>query len=168
MARASNTFAEIVTRWVDRGFRGSPKFTRRRRADGEFEAFLRAPRGSKVGGLSIVTWHGDVWVRLGPPHSFYSVNDQRELVFVVRQLLSDQALFALTYKDDVWTGTTLVARGARPTIRRGEVAHVLSWSGRSDERLDASASVPSNRTLQPATRAQRASKSRRSGRAARG
>src|SRR5688572_14035831 len=140
MARKSNTFAELVKLWVDRGFRGAPKFTRKRRADGEFEAFLRAPRGSKAGGLSIVTWHGDLWVRLGPPHTFYSVDDQRELVFVVRRLLSERALFALTYEDDVWTGTTLVARGARPTIRRGEVAHVLSWSGRFDERLDASTS----------------------------
>ncbi|MFY9268511.1 MAG: hypothetical protein WAO55_02050 [Candidatus Manganitrophaceae bacterium] len=155
--------------WVDRGFRGTPKFTRKRRADGEFEAFLRAPRGSQAGALIIVTWHGDLWVRLNPPHTFYSVNDQRELVFVVRQLLRERALFAVTYKDDVWTGTTLVARGVRPTIRRAEVAHVLSWSGRFDERLDASPSGGrSNKALQPASRAQRAGKPKRSARSARG
>jgi hypothetical protein len=140
MSRSVNTFAELVQGWVDRGFRGTPKFLRKRRVDGEFEAFLRAPRGSKVGALIIVTHHGDLWVRLGPPRTFYSVDDQRELVFVVRQLLRDRALFAVTYKGDVWTGTTLVTRGVRPRVRRGEVALVLSWSGRFDARIEASAS----------------------------
>ncbi len=160
MATASNTFADLVALWVDRGFRGTPPFTRKRRADGEFEAFVRAPRGAMADCLSITTYRGDLWVRLGPPHSFYPVGSQRELVYVVRHVMRDRALFVLTYKDDVWTGTTIVTRGARPVVRRGEVAHVLSWSGRFDERVEAVSRKRSNQRVKPVAASRRKARTR--------
>ena len=157
MATASNTFAELVARWVERGFRRVPQFTRQRSADGEYDAFVRAPRGAAADVLSIVTYRGDLWVRLGPPHTFYPVKSRQELVSVVRHLLSDRALFVVTYKDTVWTETALTTRGVRPTLRRGEVAYVLSWSGRFDERLEG----PSSKPVKPS--AVRAARNRRAG-----
>jgi hypothetical protein len=55
---------------------------------------------------------------------------------IVRQLLSEKALFVTTYRGNEWTGTTLLRRGTSPTVRRGETAQVISWSGRFDASLD--------------------------------
>ena len=156
MARATNTFADLVKLWVERGFRGTPKFTRKRRFDAEFEAYLLAPRRSQLGALVIVTWRGDLWIRFSMPHSFYSADDQRELVSVVRRLLSERLLLVITYRDEAWTGTTLIERGATPRVRRGEVAHVFSWSGRFDERVEAGADKRSNTREKPAATSVRA------------
>ena len=130
-----NTFAELVQGWVNRSFRKSPVFVRHRRQDGEFEASLRAPRGSKAGHLVVITYRGDLWVRLSPPNMCYSVDSRGELASIVRQILTERALFVASYRDDAWTGTTLVRRGAVPKLRRGEVAHVVSWTGRYDETI---------------------------------
>jgi hypothetical protein len=131
----SNTFAELVQDWVDRSFRKSPVFVRHRRQDGEFEASLRAPRGSKAGHLVIFTYRGDLWVRFSPPNMCYSVDNRAELVSIVRQLLSERALFMVSYRDAAWSGTTLIRRGIVPKPKRGEVAHVVSWTGRYDETI---------------------------------
>lgn len=150
MATVSNTFAALVEHWVDRGFRGTPAFVRKRRTDGEFEAFVKAPRGAMAGRLVIVTCQGNLYVRLGPPHTFYPVGTLRELVSVVRHIVSERAVFALTYKDDVWTGTTLINRGDQPSVRRGEVAYVVSWSGRCDRRVETVALTRSKKRVTPA------------------
>ena len=136
MIPPQNTFAEIVQGWVGQIFRTSPIFVRRRRPDGEFEASVRAPRGSKARNLVICTWRGDLWVRFGPPNLLYSVDSRKELAFVVRQLLSERALFVVRYRDGEWTETTLVARGTSPKVVRGEVAHVVSWTGRFDRTIE--------------------------------
>lgn len=136
MASQRNTFAKLVQGWVSQSFQTRPTFVRRRRPDGEFEASAHAPRGSKARNLVISTWRGDLWVRFGPPNLFYSVDSRKELAFVVRQLLSERALFVVRYRDGEWTGTTLVTRGTSPKLVRGEVAHVVSWTGRFDRTIE--------------------------------
>ncbi|MGE3513387.1 MAG: hypothetical protein AB7N65_31390 [Vicinamibacterales bacterium] len=127
-----NTFAEMVAGWVESISKNGPRFKRRRRADGEFEASIRAPRSSRAGRLTILTWRGDLWVRFDPPHLFYSVDSRTELRRVVRALLGERALFAATYRGDRWSGGTLVAKGHIPSPRRGERIAMVSWSGRHD------------------------------------
>lgn len=127
-----NTFAEIVASWVTSLSKGGPRFVRRRRSDGEFEAYVRAPRTSKAERLTILTWRGDLWVRFGPPHLFYSVESRIELRRVVRALLSERALFAATYRGDRWCAGTLVPKGHGLAPRRGEHIVVVSWSGQHD------------------------------------
>ena len=132
----TNTFASVVEGWVHASFPVSPKFVRRRKPDGEFEAFLRAPKGSRAGYLVIYTWRGDLWVRFNPPNMSYPVESRREMSSIVRQLLGDRALFVVTYSGDAWRGTTLIRRNVVPKLRRGEAAHVVSWSGRFDMTLE--------------------------------
>jgi hypothetical protein len=134
----TNTFASIVGGWVHASFPVSPKFVRRRKPDAEFEAVLRAPKGSRAGYLAIHTWHGDLWVRFNPPRMSYPVESRREMALIVRQLLGDRALFVVTYFGDAWRGTTLIRRNVVPKLRRGEVAHVVSWSGHFDMTVEAS------------------------------
>jgi hypothetical protein len=56
----------------------------------------------------------------------YSVDSRTEMAFVVRQLLSDKALFVTTHRGTGWTGTTLLRRGSSPRLRRGETARMIS------------------------------------------
>src|SRR5262245_1674922 len=105
-----NTFAELVASWVDKAFQGGPRFVRRRRSDGEFEAFVRAPRSSQAGQLTILTWRGDLWVRFDPQHMCYPVDGREELRRVVRALLNERALFVTTYRKGEWFGVTLIPK----------------------------------------------------------
>jgi hypothetical protein len=79
----------------------------------------------------------DVWVRLGPPHAFYSVDSTREMIKVIDALLGDDVHFVVLSRQRQWSGTTLVPRGARPAQRVGESARIISWTGKFDRRLRA-------------------------------
>jgi len=131
----TNTFALVVQGWIEKSFPTVPKFVGRLKPDGEFEAVLRAPRGSRAGYLVVHTSRGDLWVRFNPPHMSYPVDSRREMTSIVRHLVAERALFLVTYRGDAWSGTTLVRRNVVPTLRRGEVAHIVSWSGRFDKTL---------------------------------
>ena len=135
MPAQTNTFAEVVQGWVNQSFRSSPAFVRRLRQDGEFEAVVRAPRGSKAGCLTIFTSHGNLWVRFNPPNMCYPIESRSELALVVRQLVAARAFFVVTYRDAVWRGTTLLRKGMVPKVSRGEVAHLTSWTARFDRIL---------------------------------
>lgn len=126
---ATNTFAEMVDGWMlrERGFR------RRKRKDGEFEASLRAPRGSSAESLIVFTDRGNLWVRFSAPNMCYPADSRAELRSILRALSSDRALFVNIFRGEKWEGVTLVPRGQRPALKRGQVAHVVCWSGRYDE-----------------------------------
>ena len=132
MRTQTNAFALIVQEWLHRSFPSRPRFTTRFDKTGEFEAILRAPRGSRAGVLVISTFQGNLWIRFSFPYMSYSVDSRAEMALVVRQLLSDKALFVTTHRGSKWTGTTLIRRGESPKLRRGETARVISWSGRFD------------------------------------
>lgn len=131
-----NTFASIVAGWIDAAFKAGPRFRRRHRDDGELEVVIRAPKGSRAGALVVGTWRGDLWIRFAPPHMSYPIDSRAELLSVVRRLMSDRVQLAATYRGDTWRGTTLIGRGQTPSPRRGEVIHVVSWSGRFDAMIE--------------------------------
>src|SRR5262249_53100746 len=79
------------------------------------------------------------------PRMSYAVDSRREMASIVRQLLGDRALFVVTYHSEAWRGTTLIRRNGAPKLRRGEVAHVVSWSGRFDMTVEASQAKPQGR-----------------------
>jgi hypothetical protein len=135
------TARRFTTALVDR----LPRFGRTLRTlpGGDFEAFVPAPRGSNAGSLVCRSRGADVWVRFGPPRTFYSVDTPRELLTIVEGLLADELLFVLLFTNRKWSGTTLVRRGHRPPQDPGESARLLSWSGRHDRRLRA---APTGRT----------------------
>ena len=116
-----------------------PRFSRGLRVlpDGDFEAFVRAPRASNAGALICMSRGTNVWVRLNPPNTFYSIDTPRELLTVVEGLLTDNVLFVVLFTKRKWSGTTLVTRGERPAQEAGESARLISWSGKHDRRLRA-------------------------------
>ena len=128
---ALNTFARIVQDWVAQSW---PSWTEHveQRQDGEFEVALPAPSGSKAGHLRIFTSRGDLWVRYNPPRMCYPIDNRAELLSIVRQLLKDKVLFVNIYRGTKWRGGTLTRRGIEPQVQRGEVAQVVSWTGKFD------------------------------------
>jgi hypothetical protein len=131
MAIRTSTFAKVVESWIDRTF-PTLRFVRRRRRDGEFEAFIRAPRGSQAGYLIVFTHGGDLWVRFNQPNVCYAVESLAELASVVRGLVSERVLFMVTYRRGAWSGTTLIRRGVVPRTARSGTARLVSWTGRYD------------------------------------
>jgi hypothetical protein len=127
-----NTFAEIVAVWATALLRGRPGFSCGRRPDGELVASVEAPAGAASGRLVVLTEKGNLWVRFAPPHLFYSVESRGELSSIVKGLLGERLVFVVAHRGGTWRGTTLIRRGARPHVRRGEVATIVSWSGRHD------------------------------------
>ena len=131
---APNTLARTVQAWVERSW---PTWTKhiQRRKDGEFEVAFPAPRGSKAGHLRIFTSQGNLWVRYNPPRMCYPIDNRAELLSIGRQLLNDKVFFVNTYRGEKWTGCTLTRRGVEVQVQRGEVAQVVSWSGKFDAPL---------------------------------
>jgi hypothetical protein len=104
--------------------------------DGDIEIAVPAPSGSKAGSLSITTVKGrDLWVRYSPPHMAYAVDDELELVDLVRQLLSEQASFAVILEKEEWKGTTLLRPNESPELGPGQRAQIVSWLGTYDREV---------------------------------
>src|SRR5262249_45359900 len=99
----------------------------------DLEVAVPAPSGSKAGHLIVFTNNGeDLWVRFSPPSMCYAVDNEKELLWIIDQLLSGEASFVTTWRGNQWTGTTLVKAGQQPGLEPGEVAHVVSWTGLDD------------------------------------
>ena len=92
--------------------------------------------GSNAGHLVIFTANGkDLWLRFSPPSMCVPIEDETELVDVIRQLLTDKLFLVVVMRGEEWAGTTLIRQGMEGDIsqlERGEVAQVVSWSGKSD------------------------------------
>lgn len=110
--------------------------------EGELEVAVPAPAGSKAGHLVVFTSNGDLWVRYSPPQMCYPVDNEEEMLSVIKQLLADQAAFVVITEDGEWAGTTLVKPGQEPPLEPGQVAQVVSWSGRHDDTISADAKRP--------------------------
>jgi hypothetical protein len=102
----------------------------------DLEAAIPAPMGSNAGHLVIFTANGkDLWLCFSPPSMCCSVDDETELVDVIRQLLTDKASLVLVMRGDEWAGTTLIRQdvpGDIPQLELDEVAQIVSWSGEYD------------------------------------
>lgn len=103
------------------------------RKEDDFEVVVSAPIGSNAGCLAVFTENGkDLWVRYGPPQMCYSPDDENEMLSVIEQLLQDKALFVHITKDKEWSGTTLIRPKTEPILETGEMAQIVSWSGKFD------------------------------------
>ncbi len=101
---------------------------------GDLELAVPAPAGSRAGHLVLFTARGeDIWVRYAPPRMCYPVESEQELLVVVEALLADNAFFVVITSGDEWIETGLYRPGEAPTLRMGQVANAVSWSGRHDK-----------------------------------
>ena len=65
----------------------------------------------------------------------YSVDDEVELVDIVRPLLSENASFAVVREAGEWKETTLVLPNQIPDLNPGQTAQVVSWLGTYDREV---------------------------------
>ena len=102
-------------------------------ATGDVEIAVAAPHGSRAGRLVIFTVHGeDTCVRYSPARACWCVGSDRELHAVVKALLADDAFFVVVSHGGEWIETSLLRPGEEPVLRNGDMANVVSWSGRHD------------------------------------
>jgi hypothetical protein len=52
---------------------------------------------------------------------------------VIDALLRDDAFFVVVTDGDEWVETTLLRPGEEPVLKEGQVANLVSWSGRHDK-----------------------------------
>ncbi len=74
----------------------------------------------------------DLWLRLSPSRMCYSLDGSEEMLTIIRALLVDEVLFVRTTAGEKWMGTTLIHPGDEPVLQAGEIAELVSWSGRFD------------------------------------
>jgi hypothetical protein len=113
--------------------------------ENDLEVAVPATSGSKAGHLVVFTARGEeIWLRYSPGNMCYMVDDQREMLDIVRQLIAEQALFVVTMQGDEWAGTTLIRPGQEPELEGDQVARVVSWSGAYDKTVDRKSSSASS------------------------
>lgn len=115
--------------------------------NGDFEAYITAPRTSKAGALVCLSHGSDVCVRFALPRAVYAVDSTKELVTIVEQLLRNELVFVLLSTQRKWSGTTLSKRSDRPVQGAGESARLISWSGKFDRYIRASGKRKTGRSV---------------------
>ena len=115
--------------------------------NGDFEAYITAPRTSKAGALVCLSHGSDVCVRFALPRAVYAVDSAKELVTIVEQLLRNELVFVVLSTQRKWSGTTLSKRSDRPVQGAGESARLISWSGKFDRYIRASQKRKTGRSV---------------------
>lgn len=102
---------------------------------GDFRTHIRAPKGSNVYGLQVCTARNgeDTWIQFGVANALYDAESPKQLLKIVRGLMSDRLKFALKEKKGKWVYTTLVQKAGDLAVRRGETGKIHSWSGTKDK-----------------------------------
>jgi len=129
-------------------FLSFPKFKRRLEIlnSGDFRADIRAPKGSKIYGVSVSTLHGEqTYVQFGVPNAFYPIDSEKELLQILKGLLADRLKFAIKEKKGKWTDTTLVRKPGDLVLNRGEIGRIYSWSGSKDSSVSPKPNIRSHK-----------------------
>jgi hypothetical protein len=103
--------------------------------NGELEFAIPAPSGSAADHLVAFSYENQIWVRFSPPHLSYLVDDEEEVVSIIRGLTNDNIVFKLTMKGDEWVETTLTKPEAGTDSSPGHTVCLISWSGSHDRVL---------------------------------
>jgi len=100
--------------------------------DGELEFALPAPPGSNAGHLVAFTQGNDLWLRFSPPYMCCAVDDESEMVSLIKRLTADEIVFKVVAKGAEWVETTLTKPQEKCEAIPGHSVHLVSWSGRFD------------------------------------
>ncbi len=130
---AKKTWARLITQYPSWG----PYFGTRDKDD--LEVAVPAPLESNAGHLVIFTTEGkDLWVRFSAPYMCYAIDDLDEVLSVIKSLLNDEVWMVTIIHDGEWVETSLLIRGQDISLKPGQIAQFLSWSGRHDKTLTGS------------------------------
>jgi hypothetical protein len=93
---------------------------------GDIEA-VPPPRESQARNPAMSTPDGkDLCFRCSPPRMAYPVGNELELVNVVKQLVSQQASFAVGLENEEWKETTLLKANEIAVLNPGQHAQIVS------------------------------------------
>lgn len=98
----------------------------------ELEFVLPAPAGSNAGHLVALSNKNDLWLRFSPPYMCYAVDDEDEMILLIKQLTTDEAIFKVVSRGSEWVETTLTKPQAEYETAPGHSVRLVSWSGRFD------------------------------------
>ena len=63
----------------------------------------------------------------------YLVDDENEMVSLMRRLIADEIVFKVTMKGDAWVETTLACPSEPNESMIGHSVRFVSWSGKLDK-----------------------------------
>ena len=106
--------------------------TRLNVGDGELELAIPAPTGSSAGHLVAWSEKNQLWIRFSPPYMCYPADNEKELVSLIRNLISDRIVFKVVMKGEDWIETTRTTPDEEPHRLPGCFVRLVSWSGRFD------------------------------------
>ena len=69
----------------------------------------------------------------------YALDNEHEMARIVKQLVADEAVFVVVMDGEHWVETTLMSGGQTLSLKAGQAAHIVSWSGALDRMVAASA-----------------------------
>lgn len=98
------------------------------------ELEIPSPNKSIIGGLVIQTTDDNsIWIRNHHPCTAYPVDNTEEMVNIIRNILSDQIIWAIGYKGNEWYETTFLNSLTDLQVEKGVKYQILSWSGQLDQ-----------------------------------
>jgi len=100
--------------------------------DGELEFAIPAPTGSRADYLIASSHENQLWIRFAPPYLSYPVDDEDEMVSLIRKLTTDEIVFKVVMKGDEWVETMLAKRSQESELAPGHTTRFVSWSGKFD------------------------------------
>ena len=105
---------------------------------GQLELSIPAVNNASIGGLVVQTTTGkDIWLRNYHPYSAYSIDDVDELITIIEGVFADKILWAIGFKGDQWSETTLI-RNLEDLETEDETTYrIFSWSGTLDRTFKA-------------------------------
>jgi hypothetical protein len=106
--------------------------------NGLLQANFPCPYSSLLGGMIVqTTKENDIWLRIHPACSAYSVDSAEELTRIMQEVLQDEIIWVIGFQLDAWAETTLIRHKGELQLESGIVYHLYSWSGKLDTTIKA-------------------------------
>jgi hypothetical protein len=101
---------------------------------GDLRAVLLAPKGSNTRGVRVTTrGRGDIFIQFSKPNAFCFVDNARELISILKGLMSDRLRLTTIDRNGRWALTFLLRPKEIVYLKQGDDCRVYSWSGNKDE-----------------------------------
>jgi hypothetical protein len=103
--------------------------------NGDLRAVLLAPESSSTRGVRVTTrGQGDIFIQFSKPNAFCFIDNARELIAILKGLMSDRLRLATIDRNGRWALTFLLRPREIVYLKQGDDCRVYSWSGDKDEK----------------------------------